>query len=101
MFGGVHALAAYGSTVYAAGFFTSIGGQTRNLIAGLKASDGTATSFDPNAAPGFGGVRPGSRVGCHALRGGILRYFRPGLPAGVRRVLKPVSAAIGRRLPEN
>ena len=52
--GGVHALAVYGSTVYAAGFFTSIGGQTRNLIAGLKASDGTATSFDPNGAPGFG-----------------------------------------------
>jgi hypothetical protein len=24
------------------------------LIAGLKASDGTATSFDPNGAPGFG-----------------------------------------------
>jgi hypothetical protein len=52
--GGVHALAVYGSTVYAAGFFTSIGGQARNLIAGLKASDGTATSFDPNGAPGFG-----------------------------------------------
>jgi hypothetical protein len=52
--GGVHAFAVSGSTVYAAGFFTSIGGQTRNLIAGLKASDGTATSFDPNGAPGFG-----------------------------------------------
>ena len=52
--GGVQALAVYGSTVYAAGFFTSIGGQTRNLIAGLKSSDGTATSFDPNGAPGFG-----------------------------------------------
>jgi len=52
--GGVYALAVSGSTVYAAGFFTSIGGQTRNLIAGLKSSDGTATSFDPNGAPGFG-----------------------------------------------
>ena len=52
--GGVFAVAVSGSTVYAAGFFSSIGGQTRNLIAGLKASDGTATSFDPNGAPGFG-----------------------------------------------
>ena len=52
--GGVHALAVSGATVYAAGFFTVIGGQTRNLIAGLNASDGTATSFDPNGAPGFG-----------------------------------------------
>jgi hypothetical protein len=52
--GGVDAVAVYGSTVYAAGFFTSIGGQARNLIAGLNASDGTATSFDPNGAPGFG-----------------------------------------------
>jgi hypothetical protein len=52
--GGVHALAVSGATVYAAGFFSMIGGQTRNLIAGLDADNGSATSFDPNGAPGFG-----------------------------------------------
>ena len=52
--GGVFALAAYGSTVYAAGFFSVIGGQTRNLVAALNAGDGSATSFDPDGAPGFG-----------------------------------------------
>jgi hypothetical protein len=52
--GGVLALAVYGSTVYAGGFFSVIGGQTRNLVAGLNAGDGKATSFDPDGAPGFG-----------------------------------------------
>ncbi|MGI9089165.1 MAG: beta strand repeat-containing protein [Chthoniobacterales bacterium] len=52
--GGVFALAVSGSTVYAAGFFSTIGGQPRNLLAGLNAGDGSATSFDPNGAPGFG-----------------------------------------------
>ena len=52
--GGVFAVVVYGSTVYAAGFFSVIGGQTRNLVAGLNAGDGSATSFDPNGAPGFG-----------------------------------------------
>lgn len=52
--GGVYALAAYGSRVYAAGFFSVIGGQTRNLVAGLNAADGSATDFDPNGPPGFG-----------------------------------------------
>ncbi|MBI2618691.1 MAG: fibronectin type III domain-containing protein, partial [Ignavibacteriales bacterium] len=38
-----------GSTVYAGGLFTSIGGQTRNRIAALDASTGLATSWNPNA----------------------------------------------------
>ena len=35
--------------ILAGGFFTSIGGQTRNFIARLDATTGLADSFDPNA----------------------------------------------------
>jgi hypothetical protein len=35
--------------VYAGGHFTSIGGATRNRIAALDATTGTATAWDPNA----------------------------------------------------
>ena len=35
--------------ILAGGFFTSIGGQTRNRIARLDATTGLADSFDPNA----------------------------------------------------
>jgi hypothetical protein len=52
--GGVMALTAQADTVYAAGFFTSVGGQPRSLLAGMRAGDGEVTSFAPDAAPGFG-----------------------------------------------
>ena len=45
----VLALAVSGSTVYAGGFFTSIGGQTRNYIAALDAGSGLATAWNPSA----------------------------------------------------
>jgi trimeric autotransporter adhesin len=51
--GNVEALAVDGSTVYVGGDFGSIGGQSRNRIAGLDAGTGNATSWDPNA---FGAV---------------------------------------------
>jgi hypothetical protein len=50
--GSVTALAVDGSTVYAGGSFNSIGGQPRGLLAGLNASDGSATDFNPNASQG-------------------------------------------------
>ena len=46
---GVNALAVSGSTVYAGGRFSSIGGQVRNNIAALDAATGTATPWNPNA----------------------------------------------------
>jgi hypothetical protein len=42
----VKAIAPAGSTVYVAGFFDTIGGQTRNNLAALDAA-GAATSWDP------------------------------------------------------
>ncbi len=44
----VHALAVSGSTVYAGGVFNSIGGQVRHNIAGLNATSGAATGWNPN-----------------------------------------------------
>src|SRR5204863_1140366 len=48
----VYALAVSGSTIYAGGDFTSIGGQSRNKIAALDATTGSATSWNPNATGG-------------------------------------------------
>jgi len=49
--GGVYTLAVSGTTVYAGGEFTSIGGQTRNYIAALDATLNTnnATAWNPGA----------------------------------------------------
>jgi predicted small secreted protein len=48
---GVYSLAVSGSTVYAGGNFTSIGGQSRNNIAALDATTGNALAWNPNANP--------------------------------------------------
>jgi len=47
--GDVHALAVSGSTVYAGGGFSIIGGLVRSRIAALNAVSGSATAWNPNA----------------------------------------------------
>ena len=46
---GVLTLALIGRTVYAAGSFTTCGGQPRNNIAAVDAVTGLATAWNPNA----------------------------------------------------
>ena len=74
----VWALAVSGSTVYAGGDFTSIGGQGRNYIAALDASSGLATAWNPNA----GGTDPLYRVHTLAVSGSTVyaggRFFNIG-----------------------
>jgi hypothetical protein len=48
----VHALAVDGTTIYAGGYFSQIGGQPRNNIAALNSATGLATAWDPNATAG-------------------------------------------------
>ena len=45
----VEALAVSGSTVYAGGYFSHIGGQSRSGIAALNTATGMATPWDPDA----------------------------------------------------
>jgi hypothetical protein len=47
--GTVHALAVSGSTVYAGGVFTSIGGTTRNRLAAIHANGTLLLAWNPNA----------------------------------------------------
>ena len=50
--GAVSAIAVDGTTVYAGGQFNMIGGQPRNYLAALDASDGNANDFNPDANGG-------------------------------------------------
>jgi hypothetical protein len=48
----IFTLATQGSTVYAGGGFSMIGGQIRDGLAGLDPTTGAATAWDPNASGG-------------------------------------------------
>lgn len=87
--GGVSALAVHGSTVYAAGHFTTIGGKTRNLVAGLNASDGSATDFNPNGPPGFGAYALDVAVDGTLYVGGSFQTFDLAYQQGLAQFTPP------------
>jgi hypothetical protein len=84
----VLALAVSGSTVYAGGSFTSVGGQARRNLAALNIRTGAATAFNPNptlgrdvTGPTNGTVRAFGGVGLDGIRG---RKFHLGRWPGSR-----------------
>ena len=84
---GVNALAVSGSTVYLGGCFSGAnainGSLTRNRLAAVDATTGTATAWDPNAngdvnalaVSGSTVYLGGSFVGANAINGSLTRNF--------------------------
>ncbi len=99
----VFALAVSGSTVYAGGDFSSIGGQTRNDIAALDASSGAATAWNPNAneprlRPSPSRARPSMPAALHLHRRPDPQpHRRPGCEQRRRHGLGPQRERHGRR----
>jgi hypothetical protein len=96
--GPVQALAVSGSTVYAGGSFTSIGGQARNRIAALDATTGAATAWDPNAN---GVVRTLSVSGSIVYAGGDFTSFFPPSGRQTRNRIAALNRATGAATPWN
>ena len=83
----VFALAVSGSTVYAGGDFTLIGGQTRNYIAALDATTGLATAWDPGANGGH--VNALAVSGSTVYAGGSFTSIGPLAQSGIAQFSIP------------
>ena len=74
--------------VYAGGYFTSIGGQSRSYIAALSTSTGLATSWNPIASAHVEALAMGSSVvyagGAFMTIGGQPRSRLAALASGIR-----------------
>jgi len=92
---GVYELAVSGTTVYAGGRFTSIGGQARNNIAALDASSGLATAWDPNVVGGD--VRALALSGSTVYVGG----YYTGIGGQMRNHIAALDASTGLATPWN
>ena len=72
------AVSVDGLTVYAAGGFSTIGGQPRNNIAALNTADGTATTFNPNPNNAAGAIGVSASAvyvgGFFTSIGGVVRH---------------------------
>jgi hypothetical protein len=80
--------------VYAGGYFTHIGGASRNGAAALDAATGSATAWNPNATDGVGTVRAVQAIvpaGGTVYIGGLF----DALGAQVRRGIAAVDATTG------
>lgn len=92
--GPFQAMAVSGPTVYVGGRFTAVGGASRNLIAALDATTGTATAWNPDAFNDFstrGGVMALAVSGSIIYAGGQFRAI-----GGVsRNYIAAIDAATG------
>lgn len=96
--GGVSALAVArsGSTVYAGGLFTNIGGQNRRYFAALDAADGTATAFDPNPNSNVLGIALSDDDATVYAAGGFISVDGlPSIGGQARNRLAAINAADG------
>jgi hypothetical protein len=90
----VSALAVSGSTVYAGGQFTGIGGQPRSNVAALDAATGLATAWNPGVGgPSGGSVSTLAVSGSTVYAGGDFSNIGRVEASGLARILPgPVSA---------